>query len=309
MGVNIWWFNNGTPDVFCSGLFFPGLNPADKNFPTVIDIDLVSVTEQELEAPLPEDPVVESDMDMSEVDESSEDNNAPEPEPVQQPEPSYAPKKFRPLAPIEPPKTFTPLKPKPEIIKPEIVKEPETEEPEKVEMPEQKLIKPIERPDKPPRPVQPKIKRSLKKRTIKREQIARNRNQRQLSDTLRKLKQKVRIDEAQRRIRQTGEKKSSVELMDIYKAEVMSRISKNWAVSLQMVGGKTNLSAIVVIKIMKNGYIQPDMWFEKKSGNDYFDECVIKAVKKSNPLPPLPGAYLRPVYGPVGLKFTPSGLQ
>jgi colicin import membrane protein len=288
--------------------FFPGLGQTNKVITTVIDIDLVTVTEEDIQAQTYDVSDSEADMDISDSAETSETIDTPAPEPMKQQEPIYEPKKFKPLAPIEKPKAYKPLKPNPDIIHPEIEPEPEQEpEPKPVKRPEIKEIKPIERPSS---PETPKIKRSLKKRTIKKEHIARNKEKRHLTDTFRQLQQKVRIDEARKRIRQVGEKKSSVELMDIYKAEVMSRINKNWAVSVQMIGGyETNLSSILVINIMRNGYIQPDMWFEKKSGNDYFDECAIKAVKKSNPLPPLPSAYLRPVYGPVGLKFTPSGLK
>jgi colicin import membrane protein len=74
-----------------------------------------------------------------------------------------------------------------------------------------------------------------------------------------------------------------------------------------LTGGRTDLEAVLVIKIMPNGEIQ-DIWFEKKSGNSYFDDSVYKAVKKSNPLPPLPKDYQRPFYN-VGLVFTPSGLR
>jgi len=289
--------------------FFPGLDQTKKNIPSIIDIDLVSVTEKEIQAPTFDEPDMPTDMDNLDKAEPSETVDQPAPETVQK-ETIYEPKHYQPLTPIEQPKNYQPLKPKPEIIQPEKISEPEqrrTPEPEPVKRPEIKEIKPIETPSG---PETPKIKRSLKKRTIKKEQIARNKKKRHLSDTFRQLQQKVRIDEARRRIQQVGEKKSSVELLDIYRAEIMSRISRNWAVSVQMIGGyETNLSAVLVIKIMRNGYIQPDMWFEKTSGNDYFDECAIKAVKKSNPLPPLPSAYLKPVYGPVGLTFTPSGLK
>jgi colicin import membrane protein len=286
--------------------FFPGLGQTNKVIPTVIDIDLVSVTEEEMQAHTYDVPDYEADMDISDSTTTSEILDNPAPEPIKQPEAIYEPKQFKPLAPIEQPKAYKPLKPNPDIIQPENEPEPKPE-PKPVKRPEIKEIKPIERPSI---PETPKIKRSLKKRTIKKEHIARNKEKRHLTDTFRQLQQKVRIDEARKRIRQVGEKKSSVELMNIYKAEVMSRINKNWAVSVQMIGGyETNLSSILVINIMRNGFIQPDMWFEKKSGNDYFDECAIKAVKKSNPLPPLPTGYVRPVYGPVGLKFTPSGLK
>ncbi len=58
---------------------------------------------------------------------------------------------------------------------------------------------------------------------------------------------------------------------------------------------------------MQNGKIK-DIWFEKKSGNSYFDESAFKAVKKSDPLPKLPKEYFKPYYN-LGLIFTPSGLK
>jgi len=156
---------------------------------------------------------------------------------------------------------------------------------------------------------QPKIKRSLKKKTIKKESVVKNRDKSHLKDTLQRLKQQVRISEAKHRIQSAGNAKSTVELMDIYKAEVMACIQRNWALSYQLIGNQPGLSATLVITIMRSGLIHSDIWFKKKSGHDYFDECVIKAVKKSNPLPPLPDGYLRSYYGPVGLNFTPSGLK
>jgi colicin import membrane protein len=95
--------------------------------------------------------------------------------------------------------------------------------------------------------------------------------------------------------------------IDIYKAEIPYHIEKNWAFSEQLSGGDTDLIAVVIIKIMQNGEIK-DIWFEKKSGDSYFDESAFKAVKKSDPLPELPKEYLKPYYS-LGLIFTPSGLK
>ena len=95
--------------------------------------------------------------------------------------------------------------------------------------------------------------------------------------------------------------------IDIYKAEIPYYIEKNWAFSEQLAGGDTDLVAVVIIKIMQNGEIK-DIWFEKKSGNSYFDESAFKAVKKSDPLPKLPKEYLKAYYN-LGLIFTPSGLK
>ena len=97
------------------------------------------------------------------------------------------------------------------------------------------------------------------------------------------------------------------ELMDIYKAEIPYHIQNNWVFSEQLAGGHTDLVAWLVIEIRQDGSLR-DLWFEKRSGNRYFDEQAFKAVKKSDPLPPLPKGYSRPFFN-VGLRFTPSGLR
>lgn len=101
--------------------------------------------------------------------------------------------------------------------------------------------------------------------------------------------------------------KKALELIDIYRAQISYYIEKNWAFPKQLAGGRIDLVAVVVIRIMRNGEIK-DVWFEKKSGNTYFDESAYKAVMKSDPLPMLPKGYLHPYYN-LGLIFTPSGLQ
>jgi colicin import membrane protein len=101
--------------------------------------------------------------------------------------------------------------------------------------------------------------------------------------------------------------KRAIELMDIYKAEIPYHIQKNWVFSEQLAGNRTDLVAWLVIEIRPDGRIS-DIWFEKRSGNRYFDDQAYKAVKKSDPLPPLPKDFLRPFFN-VGLRFTPSGLK
>jgi colicin import membrane protein len=104
----------------------------------------------------------------------------------------------------------------------------------------------------------------------------------------------------------TGSKKD-LELMDIYMIEIQYRIQKNWSFNQQLAGGSADLEAWPAIKIMANGEIK-DIWFDKRSGNSYFDEQAKKAILKSNPLPPLPKGYWRP-YFEVGFHFTASGLS
>ncbi len=175
-----------------------------------------------------------------------------------------------------------------------------------------------------------KIKQSLKKKTFKPERVVKNAINRiekeveasrpdQIKKAIARLKDQVEKAGPTRDLDKQGaskgprgpdnsgaDSKKVLELIDIYRIEVAYRIQKNWAFSEQLAGGQTDLEAWVAIKIMRNGEIK-DIWFDKRSGNDYFDEAAKKAIMKSNPLPPLPNGYMRP-YCEAGFHFTPSGL-
>ena len=170
-----------------------------------------------------------------------------------------------------------------------------------------------------------KIKQSLKKKTFKPDKVVKsaiNRIKKDVEDS-----RSDEIKKAIARIKNEMEKagpteldkqqasegpgggansKKVLELIDIYRVEIAYRIQKNWAFSEQLAGGQTGLEAWVAIKIARNGEIK-DIWFDKRSGNDYFDEAAKNAIRKSNPLPPLPSGYMRP-YVEAGFHFTPKGL-
>ena len=174
-----------------------------------------------------------------------------------------------------------------------------------------------------------KIKHSLKKKTFKPERVVKN-----AINRIKKDVEESRPDEIKKAIARIkdevekagpteldkqqaskgprvpgaagGDSKKVLELIDIYRIEIAYRIQKNWAFSEQLAGGQTGLEAWVAIKIARNGEIK-DIWFDKRSGNEYFDEAAKNAIRKSNPLPPLPSGYMRP-YVEAGFHFTPSGL-
>jgi TonB family protein len=66
------------------------------------------------------------------------------------------------------------------------------------------------------------------------------------------------------------------------------------------------LETIIAIRIAKDGQIE-EMQFEKRSGNPYLDESALRAIKKANPLPPLPPGIEGDKFD-VGVRFTPSDL-
>lgn len=166
-----------------------------------------------------------------------------------------------------------------------------------------------------PKPLE--VKKSLKKKTYnaskviktaieKIEKEAPKSRPHSVMQAIGKLKEEVE-GQAGVIMRGGGGNRKTLELLDIYNAEIWHRIQKNWAFSEEMVRGRTNLEATIIVKILKAGEIR-DIWFEKRSGNTYFDDSVFKAVKKSDPLPPLPQGYRGPFYE-VGFRFNLSELQ
>jgi colicin import membrane protein len=193
--------------------------------------------------------------------------------------------------------------------------------------PDKKNLEPVRKSSAPTSLKPKKIKHSLKKKTFKPERVVKNAINRikkdveesrpdQIKKALARIKDEVE-KEGLKEIDKQGDSKGprapsganskkALELIDIYRIEIAYRIQKNWAFSEQLAGGQTGLEAWVAIKIARNGQIK-DIWFDKRSGNEYFDEAAKKAIMKSNPLPPLPNGYLRP-YCEAGFHFTPSGL-
>ena len=175
-----------------------------------------------------------------------------------------------------------------------------------------------------------KVKTSLKKKTFKTESVVKSAIDRiekkvdesrpdQIKQAIARLEKQVEktgpIDlKNQQNIRAAGipggtgaNSKKVLELIHIYQIEIAYRIQKNWAFSDQLAGGRTDLDAWVAIRVMQNGEIK-DVWFDKRSGNSYFDEAAKNAIMKSNPLPPIPRAYVRP-YIEAGFHFTLSGIS
>ncbi|MDI6753821.1 MAG: TonB family protein [Thermodesulfobacteriota bacterium] len=92
----------------------------------------------------------------------------------------------------------------------------------------------------------------------------------------------------------------------IYYSLIWQRIRSVWVLPEEALGGKKNLETIITIRIAKDGQIE-DVQFEKKSGNHFLDESALRAIKKANPLPPLPPG-MEGEKLDVGVRFTPSEL-
>jgi len=98
---------------------------------------------------------------------------------------------------------------------------------------------------------------------------------------------------------------SNARFNDYYRV-IWSKIKGQWALP----GGilpKGSLEAVVHVRILRNGSLT-EIGFEKRSGNAYFDNSALRAVNKSNPLPPLP-EWFRESSLDVGIRFHSSELM
>jgi len=93
--------------------------------------------------------------------------------------------------------------------------------------------------------------------------------------------------------------------IDLYKMVLGQKIEQNWVFNEVLAKLDQKLEVRILIKILKSGEVR-DIIYETRSGNRYLDESAKKAIKKTNPLPPLPpGMYSYDVV----VIFTPKGLK
>jgi len=92
----------------------------------------------------------------------------------------------------------------------------------------------------------------------------------------------------------------------IYQMEVESRIKGNWSYPVAVQNLK-KLQAIVVVKVKQDGTIL-ESWFKERSRDAIFDQSVLKAIEKSNPLPPFPEGYITS-YDEIEINFNLKDLE
>lgn len=98
-------------------------------------------------------------------------------------------------------------------------------------------------------------------------------------------------------------------IMAIYKADIMDWVCNNWSYPVALLGPDSgpNLATVVVLKVEKNGAILRTT-MTQGSGNAKFDQSVLKAIKRSDPLPPFPEGY-RKTHEEIEINFNLSELK
>ena len=98
--------------------------------------------------------------------------------------------------------------------------------------------------------------------------------------------------------------KSESKLSELYYSLIWAKIKEEWTLPQNLLKEEANLETIIVIVIERNGKIQKS-WFEKKSGNALYDQMAMRALKKAEPLPPVPKELGEDPLE-VGLRFSPD---
>lgn len=99
----------------------------------------------------------------------------------------------------------------------------------------------------------------------------------------------------------------AAQIIDRYRYKVAYQVEKKWALPSELVNSDDFLEASVVISVDKQGKIV-NIWFDKKSGNKFFDQSVYRAVQKADPVSPHPKDIKKGIID-VGFRFTPQGLR
>jgi TonB family protein len=94
--------------------------------------------------------------------------------------------------------------------------------------------------------------------------------------------------------------------INAYYAMIWSRIKRGWALPQGILPGDV-LETVIDVTILRSGAVT-EVNFEKRSGNRFFDESVLKAIRKASPFPPLP-AWFGEASLDVGIRFHSSELR
>jgi colicin import membrane protein len=72
---------------------------------------------------------------------------------------------------------------------------------------------------------------------------------------------------------------------EVYAGMVTAKIKQEWALSKNFPRGKVQLETVIHVIVERDGKVQK-VWFGKQSGNASYDQMAMRAIKKTEPLPP-----------------------
>ena len=89
-----------------------------------------------------------------------------------------------------------------------------------------------------------------------------------------------------------------------YYSVLWAKIKKAWTIPENLLKERVDLETIIIVIIESDGKIKRT-WFEKKSGNDLYDQMAMRAIKKAEPLPPIPKELGEDTLE-IGIRFFPD---
>ena len=95
----------------------------------------------------------------------------------------------------------------------------------------------------------------------------------------------------------------------MYQLAVEEQIKGNWSYPVALMDPKKlkGLEAIVLVKVRDDGTIVKS-WFKQRSASSIFDGSVLKAIERSDPLPPFPEGYKKST-DEIEIRFDLSELE
>jgi len=95
----------------------------------------------------------------------------------------------------------------------------------------------------------------------------------------------------------------------MYQLAVEEQVKSNWSYPVALMDPKKrkDLEAVVLVKVGQDGTILKS-WFKKRSASSVFDGSVMKAIERSDPLPPFPEGY-RKSRDEIEIRFDLSELE
>jgi outer membrane biosynthesis protein TonB len=138
-----------------------------------------------------------------------------------------------------------------------------------------------------------------------------------LQEALEEIRKKAALDEIRKRVarKEREEERSTVipsvktspemeSKVNEYYSLVWAKIKGAWTIPENLLKETVDLETIIVVIIGRNGKIQK-WWFEKKSGNALYDQSAMRAIKKAEPLPPIPKELSEDILE-IGNRFLPD---
>lgn len=197
------------------------------------------------------------------------------------------------------------------------IQEPEIQKPIPPPAVKEEIPKPIEKP-KIEKPKKDDIVEKVKKTHKEKVEL------KHLQEAIEEIRKKIALDEIQKRVarrEKTEERKAVVSppapmvsspktspsmesKLNEYYSMIWAKIKEAWTIPENLLKGIVDLETVIVIIIERDGKIQKS-WFEKKSGNGLYDQMAMRAIKKAEPLPPIPKEFNEKTLE-IGIRFFPD---